>query len=191
MTNDRQTRDDLSYVRSVVTRADGVSNPASIYFLWAAISFFGYAIIDFEPQKTGFYWMVAGPLGGVLSGILGARAARREGQISSGDGRVEMLHWTGLMLAVLLLVPLAATGRIATAELPRIILLLVALAYWSAGLREDRRMLPVAIVMAGLYLLTVFAGDLPYLWTITAAGLAASLAVAGALAAARARRAPR
>lgn len=186
--NDNQIRDDLEYVRSVVHRAEGRDNPASIYFLWAVISFFGYAIIDFDPEKTGFYWMVAGPLGGILSGILGMRSARRAGQVSDQGGRADSLHWTGLFVAILLLIPLAATRRLDLMDLPRVILLFVAFAYWTAGVHVDRRMLPVAAVMAGLYGFTVWARDLPYLWTITAGGLAASLAITGMFAAARTRR---
>jgi len=188
MTDDRQFRDDLSYVRSVVRRAEGVHNPASIYFLWAVISFFGYAIIDFRPAATGFYWMIAGPLGGVASAVLGARAARRSGQISDRDGWKDLAHWGAMLFAALLLVPLVTTGRLATDDIPRIILLILALTYWSGGLRQDRRLLPLGVVMAGLYLFTIFGSRLPYLWTITGAILSASLAAAGVFAAARARR---
>jgi len=180
MTEQRQARDDLNYVRAVVRRAEGGANPASIYFLWAVISFFGYAIIDFDPQRTGLYWAVAGPLGGVASGWLGWRSGRRTGQLSSRDG----LHWVGLFVAILLLMPLAVTGHLAPTELPRVILLLVALAYWSAGVYEDRRMLPVAAVTAALVAFTVLAAELRFLWTITAAVLAGSLAVTGLFAAA-------
>jgi hypothetical protein len=188
MTDDRQIRDDLSYVRGVVRRSERVDNPASIYFLWAAISFFGYAIIDFQPDKTGVYWAFAGPIGGFLSAVLGSRAARRLGQVSDRKGWVEALHWTGMMFAAFLLIPLVTTGRLATADIPRVILLILALTYWSAGLRDDRRFLPLGAVMAAMYLFTIYAARVPYLWTITAAVLAMSLATAGILGAARGRR---
>jgi hypothetical protein len=186
MTDEKQIRDDLSYVRTIVQRAERMDSSASVYFLWAVITFFGYAIIDYEPEMTGFYWMIAGPVGGVLSAILATLSGRRSGQVT--EGWADMLHWTGLMVAVLLLVPLVATARLAVEDLPRIILLLVAYGYWTAGVHVDRRMLPVAAVTAALFVLTVFARDLPFLWTITAAGLAASLTAAGLFAAARARR---
>jgi hypothetical protein len=184
MKDDKNLREDLSYVRDVVDRAQGDSaNPASIYFLWAVIAFFGYAIIDFAPEQTGFYWMIAGPAGGVLSGVLGQRAARRAGRISARSGLSEALHWTALMVSILLLIPLATTGALDPAELPRIILLLVAMAYFMAGVHLDRKMLPIGAVLALCYLLTLSARDLPYLWTLTATILAASLALGGILAA--------
>ena len=188
MTDDRQVRDDLSYVRSVVHRAEGVDNPASIYFLWALLSFFGFAIIDYRPEATGFYWMIAGPLGGVASGILGVRSSRRSGQMSEREGRHDALHWGSMMVAALLLIPLVSTQRLATDDIPRIILLILALTYWSAGLRQDRRLMALGGVMAGVYLFTIYADGLRYLWTITGAILAASLGAAGTFAAARARR---
>ena len=188
MTDDRQVRDDLSYVRSVLRRGEGVDNPASIYFLWALLSFFGFAIIDYRPEATGFYWMIAGPLGGVASGILGTRASRRIGQMSEQDGKHEALHWGALMVAALLLIPLVSTNRLAPDDIPRIILLILALTYWSAGLRQDRRLMVLGAVMAGAYLFTIYGAGLSFLWTITGGILAASLGAAGTFAAARARR---
>jgi len=187
MTDDGQIREDLNYVRGVLRRSEGVDNPASIYFLWAVLSFFGYAILDFEPDKTGIYWAFAGPIGGVLSAVLGSRAARRLGQVSDRKGWVETLHWAGMMVGVLLVIPLVATGRLAPDDIPRVILLILALTYWSAGLRDDRRFLPLGAVMAGLYLFTIYA-RVPYLWTITATVLSMSLAAAGILGVARGRR---
>ena len=183
MGDDRQLRHDLSYVRSVVRRAEGADNPASLYFLWAAISFFGYAIIDYRPEWTGLYWLVAGPLGGIVSGILGTRAARRTGQISDHDGRKEALHWSGMMFTALLLIPLVLTERLAPADIPRVILLILALTYWSAGLWQDRRFRVLGVVIAALYLFTIYADRLPFLWTITGGALGASLAAAGLFAA--------
>jgi len=190
MTDDKQAHDDINYVRSVLERAEGgAGNPATIYFLWAAITFFGFAIIDVAPKRTGYYWMIAGPLGGVLSALLGHRAGRATGQSSKREGRIHAMHWSGLMAAVLLLMPLAITHVIAFQDFPRLVLLIVALSYYTAGVHVDRRLIPVSFVLAGCYLLTVFARTLPHLWTVTASILATSLAVAGLLAAARTRRA--
>ncbi len=189
MTDDKQVHDDLDYVRTVLKRAeDTAGNPATIYFLWAAITFFGFAIIDVAPEKTGLYWVIAGPLGGVLSGILGHRAGRATGQQSQREGRIQAMHWSGLLAAAFLLVPLAITHVIAIQDFPRLVLLIVALSYYTAGVHTDRRLVPVSFVLAGCYLLTVFVRDLPYLWTVTAAILATSLTVAGLFAAARSRR---
>lgn len=188
MNQENNVNDDLSYVRGVVSRAEGEStNPASIYFVWAVLSFFGFAIIDYAPEQTGLFWMIAGPAGGVLSGILGERAARRAGTSSARGGWAEGLHWVSLFAGFLLLIPLVASGGLRSSEIPRVILLLIAINYFTAGIHLDRRMGPIGIVVALSYLLTVFARDLPYLWTITGAIVAASLAAGGGVAALRSR----
>jgi hypothetical protein len=190
MTDDRQIHDDLNYVRSVLHRAEHTGgSPATIYFLWAAISFLGFAIIDFASHLTGVYWMIAGPLGGVMSGVLGYRASRAAGQSSRREGRIQAMHWGGVMAAVVLLVPLVVTHAIAIDDFPRFVLLILALFYYTAGVHTDRRMIPLSVVVVGCYLLTVFVRHVPYLWTLTGAIIAASLAAAGFLAAAHARRA--
>ncbi len=190
MKDERKVRDDLSYVRSALQRADATAgDPASIYFVWAAITFYGFAIIDFAPKSTGLYWLVAAPLGGGLSAFLGYRSSRTSGQSSKREGWALAMHWGGLLVAVLLIVPLATTEVIAPADFPRLVLLIVALSYFTAGVHLDRRLIPVSLALAACYLLTVFVRELPYLWTVTAAVVAASLAVAGLLAAARARQA--
>ena len=189
MTDDKQAHDDLSYVRSVLHRAENTAeNPASIYFLWAVITFFGFAIIDVFPEKTGPYWMIAGPLGGVLSGVLGRRAGRASGQPSKREGIIQSMHWIGLMAGIFLMVPLVMTHVVSTDDFPRLVLLVIAMSYYTAGVHVDRRLIPVSFVLVGCYLLTVFVRDMPHLWTVTAALLAASLAIAGLFAAARARR---
>ena len=188
MTDDKQAHDDLSYVRSVVHRAEeSAGNPAAIYFLWAVLTFFGFAIIDVAPEKTGLYWVLAGPLGGVMSAVLGHRAGRAMGQPSRREGRIQAMHWSGLMVAIALIVPLGMTHVIAFPDFPRIVLLVVALSYYTAGVHVDRRLIPVSLVLVGCYLLTLFVRTLPHLWTVTAAILAASLAIAGLFAAARTR----
>lgn len=189
MADDRNLHDDFSYVRAVLDRAETGDNPAVIYFLWAAISFIGFAMIDFFPEKTGLYWMIAGPAGGLLSGFLGWRSGRALGQSSRREGRLHGLHWSGLMGAILLLIPLGVTHQLPEETIPRLILLLVAFGYFSAGLHLDRRLLWVGLALGGCYLFTVFEVGLPYLWTITAALLSASLVIAGLFALARARRA--
>jgi len=166
MTDDKQAHDDISYVRSVLERAeDGAGNPAAIYFLWAAITFFGFAIIDFAPEKTGLYWLVAAPLGGILSAVLGHRAGRTTGQPSAREGRIMAMHWGGVLIAMVLIVPLALTHIIDPGDFPRLVLLVIALSYYTAGVHVDRRLIPVSIA------------------------LAASLAIAGRTAVTRARRA--
>jgi hypothetical protein len=188
MVDERQLQDDLSYVRSAVARGETGSNPAGVYFLWAAITFVGFALLDYVPEKSGLFWMFAGPLGGVASGLLGRRAGRARGQGSEAAGRRHWLHWTALVLAIVLLLPLTATGRIPPGETPRLVLLLVAFAYFTGGAYLDARLRWIAGAVAGCYLLTVVQPQMPRLWTVTAFILAASFVAGGLVTAASERR---
>lgn len=177
--DEQQLQRDLSFVRAAVERGDAPASPAGVYYLWAAISLVGFALIDYAPAQVGLYWMFAGPLGGVASGLIGWRAARARGQSSERLGRRHWLHWTALVAAIFLLAPLVATGRIPNAEMPRLVLLLVAFAYFTGGAYLDPRLRWIAGAVAGCYLLTVVVRELPHLWTVTAVVLAASFVACG------------
>jgi hypothetical protein len=101
-----------------------------------------------------------------------------------------MWHWSGMMGAILLLMPLAATRAIPAPELPRLILLLVAFSYFTVGAYLDRRYRWIGLALAGCYLVTLFGRGFPYLWTLTGILLAASLAVGGLVTLASHRRPP-
>jgi hypothetical protein len=187
MTNDR-LQDDLDYVRSALAKSDAPASPAAVYFLWAAITLVGFSLVEFGPRYTGLFWMIAGPLGGVASGLLGRRAGRARGQTSSRVGRRHWLHWAGLVGAIFLLIPLLTTRRIPAGEMPRLVLLLTALAYFTGGGYLDRRLRWIAGAVAGCYLLTVGVPGLPHLWTVTAVILAVSFVACGIVTASADRR---
>jgi hypothetical protein len=168
---------DLEFVRAAVKRGAVEAGSPGTYFLWAAITLVGFALNDWRPQASGAYWMVAGPGGAVISYVLGGRWARRVGQASSEIGTLHAIHWAGFMAMILLLVPLVLTGQLTHAGLPRVILLLVALAYLTAGNYLDRRLRWLAFVVVGCYGLT-FALD-RWAWTVSGVVLALCLAATG------------
>lgn len=168
---------DLEYVRSVLKRAEGSQGPPSIYFLWALISLAGFALIDFRPDSVGPYWAVAGPLGGLATFLLACRWSRKVGQESRLAGSLHAIHWYGFMACILLLVPMIATGQLKNEAISRVILLLIGLAYLTAGNYLDRRLRWVSLSVFGCYLLTFVLSVYP--WTISGTIVAASLAAAG------------
>jgi hypothetical protein len=190
MLDEKQLQEDLNYVRAAVDRSDAPPNPATVYFLWAAITFFGFALLDYSAQHSGVFWMVAGPVGGIVSGLLGRRAGRARGQTSPVVGRRHWLHWMALVFAIFLLMPLTKSGRIPATEMPRLVLLLTAFAYFTGGGYLDRRLRWIAGVVAGCYLMTVVFRQMPHLWTVTAAILASSFIACGIITAKGERRPP-
>ena len=174
-------RDDLGYVRDVVSRSERSAFPSTIAYLWAAIGLVGFSLIDFAPERVGFYWMIAAPVGFVLSAWLGWRQARVAGQESARDGRRHMLHWGALLGAIFLLAPLMMKGALSGETIAQVILLMVALGYFLAGVHLVPALRWAALAMAVGYVVTVTIDA--FAWTalgvLFAVGLVISARVAG------------
>lgn len=170
---------DLRYVRSVLERAEECDSPPAIYFLWAAISLVGFALYDFRPEWSQIYWPIMGPLGGVASFLLGWSWSRRVGQSSRRVARYHALHWLGMMAAVFLAVPLHVSGLMGEEALARVILLIITLGYFTAGIYLVRSYLWVGVVMAAGYFALFFFRFGGHSWTVIGLLIAISLTWAG------------
>ncbi|MFQ5512509.1 MAG: hypothetical protein ACE5EO_11745 [Candidatus Krumholzibacteriia bacterium] len=171
----------LGYVRDAARKSERGNSAGSIYLLWAAICLVGFALVDFAPDRIALFWTVAGPLGGLASGILGYRFSVRRGQMRRDLGVRHGLHWAGMMVVIFLAVPLGVTGAAPWEALYRIILLILALAYFLAGVHLDRPLIWIALLMVAGYLSLFFVSA--YGWTlvgiVVAAGLAAASFIGG------------
>lgn len=152
MAEGKQMASELGYVSSLVKKSERNPSPAAIHLLWAAISLVGFSMVDFAPRAVGAFWAIAGPLGGLLSAFLGWRYSVRRGQVDRDEGMRHMLHWFGMMAIIFLSVLLASTGAVAWPALARMILLLLALTYFLAGVHLERPLIWVGALMAGCYL---------------------------------------
>ena len=177
MTELERLEDDLRFVRGALDASDRKAFPSAIYFLWAAAVLAGFLLVDFRPGWVGWYWLVAGPAGFLISLALGWRHARTSGQVSATDGRRELLHWGGMMLAIGLALLLPSRGGVAWESVNAVILLIVALGYFTAGVHGERAFLWLGALMAGGYLLVMLTSA--YAWTIVGVSLAVALVVAG------------
>jgi len=187
MTRNEQLQQDLDYVAAAVRRRDQPVGAPSIYFLWALLIVVGFALPDFRPGAAGAYWLVAGIGGGLLSGWLGARDARRNGVRDAELGRRYAYHWllasVGFVLCALAIALDRVDPRIASGNF----LLVAGLCYAFAGIHLNRPILWSGLLMLAAYaVLVVFAP--PYTWTVTGIVIALSLLWAG-LSARHARRA--
>jgi hypothetical protein len=169
----QQLKGDLRFVRAAVDRGEYGRTPAAIYFLWAVLCLCGFALIDIAPAWVGRYWSVAGPAGFIVSAALGWHYARRDGGSSRATGRRHLLHWGGMLTAIVLAGLLPMTGD----ETSTAILLILALGYFLAGVHLDHAMLWVGLVMAGGYVAVLLISA--YAWTMVGVALAIALTVAG------------
>ncbi len=173
MTQRDQLGADLEYVRSIVDNAEPFIGPATIYWMWAAISLVGFSLYDHDPRTGSIFWAFAGPIGGVASLLLGRRAARKQGQASWRIARYHALHWCGMLGAIFLVVALAARGVMGEEALARVILLILAFGYYTAGIYLVRRMLWIGLLLVGCFVGMLFFKGLG--WTIVGVLLALSL----------------
>jgi hypothetical protein len=171
-------QEDLGFVRRTV---EGATPPSivSIYFLWALISFVGFTMVDFAPERVGLYWMIAGPAGFVISVVLGWRHQPTGGVVDRADGMRHMQHWGALLLAIFLAVPLVNRGLITEEAYGPVVLLLVGLAYFHAGLYLDPKLRWGGLLMLVGYILVLAMPD--YGWTITGALGAVTMTLLGIL----------
>lgn len=173
-----QLRDDLSYVAGAVRRADGNSGVAAIYFLWAILVPIGFALPDFLPAWAGTYWLAAGPLGGIASFILGARASRQRGEHDRRIGLAYAWHWTFSGAAFVAVFFPVLAGTLTVTQAVPYMLLACALAYGLAGtLLEPPLRWAGAVMLAGFAVLTLV--KLPYAWTLTGLLVGAALLYSG------------
>jgi hypothetical protein len=161
-----QIQDDLGFVRRTV---EGATPPSivSIYFLWALISLVGFALVDFAPERVGWYWTIAGPVGFVISALLGWRHQATAGAVDRGYGMRHLQHWGAMMVAIFLLVPLAIRGQIAGEAIGPIVLLLLGQSYFHAGLYLDPRLRWAGLLMLVGYVMVL--AITAYAWTILGA----------------------
>src|SRR4051812_21389898 len=109
MSEPHEIGEDLRFVRDAVSRRDRPARgPVAIYYVWAAYVMIGYAMIDLAPRQAGWFFLIGGIAGGVLSGVIGTRAQAILGQRDRAQGRRMARHWMGgILLAIV------ATGALA------------------------------------------------------------------------------
>ena len=177
MTETQQLKDDLNYIAAAVRRAEP-SGVAAIYFLWAILVPMGFALADFSPDHAGWYWLIAGPGGGLLSFLIGARTAHQRGERDRRIGMAYAWHWTFAGMAFLGVGFPVIAGTVSPAQAAPYMLLVCAMAYGMAGTLLEPPLRWVGLVMyAGFAMLTL--AQLPYAWTLTGLLVGAALAYAG------------
>ena len=175
MPDNSKLKEDIAYVRAAAERSRAPQVPA-LYLLWAVLGFCGFAMVDFVDnlQWVGIYWSFAGPIGTAFSAWLGRRASREAGVANREQGIRHGLHWLAFMGAGVLGLALVHAGHLTWRGFGSLWVLLLALTYFQVGLHLEQRMLPVGLVGAAAYLMTIWMPE--FGWTAAGLALAATLA---------------
>lgn len=167
-----QLQSDLSYLKNVVRRKEGqTSHSISIPLLWAAINLVGWSLYDFSITGANRFWMVAVPIGMLLSFALGYRHSRTHGELDPQLGKLNLWHWMTIPVAATALGFVLGPLNLPHPALLQCLLLVIGLVYLLGGVHLDRTFLPGGIVLIGCVFLV---GLVPY----TVVGLLVSFGLA-------------
>jgi len=173
MSEEQSYEGDLQYVREVVERSEGRRAPASIFYLWAFLCLIGFPMADFAPRSVGLFWTIAAPAGFVVSALIGWRYSRTLGQVARQEGIYYALHWLGTLVAIFMVPLLLINDVLDPTGIQQVILLILALSYFTAGLYQVRPLLWVGILLGISYVVVALISG--PVWTIMGVVLAGSL----------------
>lgn len=176
MANLEELREDLDFVAGAV-RGQRVPPKPEIYLMWAALLPAGFALSDFAPRYSGWYWLLAAPLGTLVSLWLGRTAAARQGVRDAARLRRAGLHWLAVLLAFLLFGAAVGSGRVDVRSSAPNWVPIAALGHTLAGIHLQRGLLWTGLVLFLGYAVLIWA-PLPYLWTSIGLIVAAALVAA-------------
>jgi uncharacterized membrane protein HdeD (DUF308 family) len=131
--------------KSLLKRLFGLYESILIVLILLAI--IGIGITDFSPAESHRYWFAMVPVFAGACLILEWSRARGKGQKWSTILRTQLLLWLGLLLAVRLAYLLLHTGRLDNENTGLIILLLLALTTFFAGIHLGWRLFIVGIFL--------------------------------------------
>jgi hypothetical protein len=180
MTQSDQIRDDLSFVRQVVARREGV--PASFsagYYIWAVYVLIGYCLLDINVHWANWFFLLGWFPGAVASGIARRYWIRKYGEYDQTRLKKAKLHFAvGGLLAVASVIALACCAPTFRGPITgQVSVILFGMIYFLAGVHIDRSFLwlgPILIIGG------IVVGLVPhYGWSALGVVIAGGLCVAG------------
>lgn len=152
MTNVRQIGEDLKFVRDAVDRRQRDRQRDAgwlIYWVWAVYVLVGYCLIDRRPAAAGWFFMIGGFVGGMLSWWIARRVRSVVGEIDRAIARTDMLHWLGgmvvayatIILLAIMIPPLRGEAG------SQVFVALFGLVYFFWGVHRQRAFLWLGLVL--------------------------------------------
>lgn len=148
--------------------AHGIGVFEIIFLALITLSVIGVAITDFSPRLSTYYWFVMLPVFAVGCLIIEWSHARKRGTGSFKILGRQLLIWIGVLLSIGLVYALLSNGRLDYENTGLIILLLLALATYSAGVIVDYRLCLLGISLGLTLLLMSYLEE--YIWVMLILG---------------------
>jgi hypothetical protein len=144
------------------------------YYEWVLIALMTLAIVGigitfFSPQKSYRYWIAMVPVfGGFCLSIEWSRLTGK-GQDKWAVLRDQLYHWFATLVAVLLVYMLSNAGKLNPQDTSTVILLLLALSTFLAGIQIGWRLHLIGFFLSVVIVMTAFLKD--YLWVLILLGI--------------------
>ena len=108
----------------------------------------GVIVNDYASRETAFrLWLWMTPIFGVVSTVAACSRAQRRGESMGAVVPTQVVHWLGVLGAVLLIYVLQSYGRMASEAAGSAVLVVLALATFLAGVYSDWRLSVLGLVL--------------------------------------------
>ena len=120
-----------------------------IMILLVLLAIVGIGITDFSPLLSHWYWLAMVVVTGIACIVMEWSRTREKGLSATSLVKNEVLIWLSVLVAVNLVYFLFHSGRLDSENTGLVILLILALATFLAGLRQDWRLCLLGVVLGG------------------------------------------
>lgn len=160
--NDSKVRTEAEPIQKGLTHHLGLHGLVMIALV--LLSVVGIGITDFSPQKSHLFWLAMVPVFGIACIIIEWTRARGQGLSGFAILKNEVLHWLAVLVAVDLVYFLFQAGRLDSENTGLIILVILALATFLAGLRLGWKLCLLGVFLATGVVVAAYVEE--FLWVL-------------------------
>ena len=146
-----------------------------IMIMLMLLAIVGIGITDFSPRLSHWYWLAMVVVVGIACIVMEWSRARKKGLGIGAILKNEVLIWLSVVLAVNLVYFLLHSGRLDSENTGLVILLILALATFLAGLRLGWRLCILGALLGGALILATYLEE--FLWIVLMVVLAATAGI--------------
>ncbi|MEN8758263.1 MAG: hypothetical protein ABF303_07345 [Desulfobacterales bacterium] len=166
-----------------IPKKTGVPNTLNRYLgpdgiimaLLVLLAIVGIGVTDFSPLSSHWYWLAMVVATGIACIVMEWSRAQEKGLSVKAVIKNEVLIWISVLVAVKLVYFLFHAGRLDSENTGLVILLILALATFLAGLRLGWRLCILGALLGGALIMATYVEE--FIWIVLMVVLAAAAAV--------------
>lgn len=160
-------------IRNTLKRYSGPDG--AIMILLVLLAILGIGITDYSPLSSHWYWLAMVVATGIACIVMEWTRAQEKGLSVKTIIKKEVLIWISVLVAVKLVYFLFNAGRLDSENTGLVILLILALATFLAGLRLGWRLCILGALLGGALILATYVEE--FIWIVLMVLLVAAAAV--------------